>query len=152
MKSLKLKTIEIVNACTMLDSADYQQLPDDERIKLWKIARKLRPIADTYLKEKQSAQETFKPNDEVWEKFKKGAEYEDAKQKGTELPITDKEYKEIKEEYIKHLKLVKKALKELEDKEEELEIEPLSEAGFDKLIGLNKWPLPELDTIAFIVE
>ena len=56
------------------------------------------------------------------------------------------------EEYVKYMNLINKALKELKDKEEELEFEPLSEAGFDELIGLNKWPIPQLDIIDFIVE
>ena len=152
MKSVKLKTIEIVNASAMLINANYQQLPEGERIKFWKITRKLRPIAESFAKEKQSAEEEFKPTAEVWNRFKKGADYELAKEKGEDLPITDKEYNEIKEEYVKHMNLINKALKELMDKEEELEFEPLSEAGFDELIGLNKWPIPHLDTIDFIVE
>jgi hypothetical protein len=50
------------------------------------------------------------------------------------------------------MNLINEALKELKDKEEELEFEPLSEAGFDELIGLNKWSIPQLDIIDFIVE
>ena len=152
MKSVKLKTIEIVNASAMLINANYQQLPEGERIKFWKITRKLRPIAENYLKEKQSAEESFKPSEEVMARFQKGANYELAKGMNSEPSITDEEYREIKEEYVKHMNLINEALKELKDKEEELEFEPLSEAGFDELIGLNKWSIPQLDTIDFIVE
>lgn len=152
MKSVKLKTIEIVNASTMLINANYQQLPEGERIKFWKITRKLRPIAESFAKEKQSAEESFKPSEEVMARFQKGASYELAKGMNSEPPITDEEYREIKEEYVKHINLINKALKEHKDKEEEIEFEPLSEAGFDELIGLNKWSIPQLDIIDFIVE
>ena len=152
MKSVKLKTIEIVNASAMLINANYQQLPEGERIKFWKITRKLRPIAESFAKEKQSAEKEFKPSEEVMARFQKGANYELAKGMNSEPPITDEEYREIKEEYVKHMNLINEALKELKDKEEELEFEPLSEAGFDELIGLNKWSIPQLDTIDFIVE
>lgn len=152
MKSVKLKTIEIVNANAMLINANYQQLPEGERIKFWKITRKLRPIAESFAKEKQSAEEEFKPNAEVWNRFKKGADYELAKGMNSEPPITDEEYREIKEEYEKYRNLVNKALESTTNKEEEIEFEPLSEAGFDELIGLNKWPIPQLDIIDFIVE
>ena len=152
MKSVKLKTIEIVNACAMLINANYQQLPEGERIKFWKITRKLRPIAESFAKEKQSAEEEFKPSEEVMARFQKGANYELAKGMNSEPPITDEEYREIKEEYVKHMNLINEALKELKDKEEELEFEPLSEAGFDELIGLNKWSITQLDIIDFIVE
>lgn len=152
MKSVKLKTIEIVNASAMLINANYQQLPEGERIKFWKITRKLRPIAESFAKEKQSAEESFKPSEEVMARFQKGADYELAKGMNSEPPITDEEYREIKEEYVKHMNLINEALKEHKDKEEELEFEPLSEVGFDELIGLNKWPIPQLDIIDFIVE
>lgn len=152
MKSVKLKTIEIVNASAMLINANYQQLPEGERIKFWKITRKLRPIAENYLKEKQSAEESFKPSEEVMARFQKGADYELAKGMNSEPPITDEEYREIKEEYEKYRNLVNKALEDTTNKEEEIEIETLSEAGFDELIGLNKWSIPQLDTIDFIVE
>ena len=152
MKSVKLKTIEIVNASAMLINANYQQLPEGERIKFWKITRKLRPIAENYLKEKQSAEDSFKPSEEVMARFQKGANYELAKGMNSEPPITDEEYREIKEEYEKYRNLVNKALEDTTNKEEEIEIETLSEAGFDELIGLNKWSIPQLDTIDFIVE
>lgn len=152
MKSVKLKTIEIVNASAMLINANYQQLPEGERIKFWKITRKLRPIAESFAKEKQSAEEEFKPSEEVMERFQKGASYELAKGMNSEPPITDEEYREIKEEYEKYRNLVNKALEDTTNKEEEIEIETLSEAGFDELIGLNKWSIPQLDTIDFIVE
>ena len=152
MKSVKLKTIEIVSASAMLINANYQQLPEGERIKFWKITRKLRPIAESFAKEKQSAEESFKPSEEVMARFQKGADYELAKGMNSEPPITDEEYREIKEEYEKYRNLVNKALKDIKSKEEEIEIEPLSEAGFDELIGLNKWPIPQLDIIDFIVE
>jgi hypothetical protein len=149
---VKLKTIEIVNASAMLSNANYQQLPEGERIKFWKITRKLRPIAENYLKEKQSAEEEFKPSKEVMARFQKGANYELAKGMNSEPLITDEEYREIKEEYEKYRNLVNKALEDTTNKEEEIEIETLSEAGFDELIGLNKWSIPQLDTIDFIVE
>lgn len=152
MKSVKLKTIEIVNASAMLINANYQQLPEGERIKFWKITRKLRPIAESFAKEKQSAEEEFKPSEEVMARFQKGANYELAKGMNSEPPITDEEYREIKEEYEKYRNLVNKALEDTTNKEEEIEIETLSEAGFDELIGLNKWSIPQLDTIDFIVE
>jgi len=152
MKSVKLKTIEIVNASAMLINANYQQLPEGERIKFWKITRKLRPIAESFDKEKKSAEESFKPSEEVMARFQKGASYELAKGMNSEPPITDEEYREIKEEYEKYRNLVNKALEDTTNKEEEIEIETLSEAGFDELIGLNKWSIPQLDTIDFIVE
>ena len=84
--------------------------------------------------------------------MQKGAEYENFidKNKEGEPPISAEEYKEIKKKYVEYKTLVNKALQELQNKEEEIEFEPLSEMAFGKLMASNDWQIKELNLISFL--
>ena len=154
MKSLKLKTIEIVKASKLLDEAKYQAMSDEDKVKLWKISRKLKPIADKYTEEKKDAELKLIPSENFHEEMHKGAAYEkfvQSKKEG-EPPISKEEYQQIMQKYLDYQVLVNKALKELLDKEEEIEFEPFSEDAWGKLMSSNDWKIAELEPIAFLIE
>ena len=154
MKSLKLKTIEIVKASKLLDEAKYQAMSDEDKVKLWKISRKLKPIADKYTEEKKDAELKLIPSENFHEEMHKGAAYEkfvQSKKEG-EPPISKEEYQQIMQKYLDYQVLVNKALKELLNKEEEIEFEPFSEDAWGKLMSSNDWKIAELEPIAFLIE
>ena len=152
MKSICLKTIEIAKAYKLLAEPVYQNLGDADRVKLWKISRKLFPIATKYAEEFQSAQQSLKPSDETMEKFKLAMQYEEAKEKKTQLPMTEEEYQDILKEWKHYQGLLKEAMKDIENKENALEIEPLSDEAVGKLMSSNKWTFAQMDVVSFIVE
>ena len=155
MKKVNLKTIEIAEAYKLLAEPKYQKLNDEDKVKLWKISRKLAPIALKYEEEKLDANKKLMPDDpEFPQKLQKAAQYENIKlgKESGELPITDEEYREIAKIFSEFNSLLKKALSELEEKEESIEIEPLSEEALGKLMDSNNWTFKQIDAIAFIVE
>ena len=152
MKELKLKTGEIVNAYQVLDEAKYQKMSDDDKVRLWKISRKLSPIAQKYEEERADANRKLVPSDDFNPKLQKAVEYERLKKEGKEeLPMTDEEYTSTLKEFKEYEGLLKKALKDLEEKENEIEIEPLSEEAFGKLMASNDWTLRQVDLLEFII-
>ena len=155
MKEIKLKTIEVVEAYKLLGEPSFEGVDDLSKVKVWRISRKLSPIAQHYQEEKTAAFKQFMPSDEEFtKKINKASDFELIKvgKKKGELPITEEEYNEIAAEYIKYMELISKALKEEENKEVTLEIEPISDEALGSLMTANKWSLQQVDKIGFIVE
>ena len=155
MKKLKLKTALINDAYKVLDTAKYSNLTDQDKVKLWKIFRKLHPIATKLEEEKQDASKRLAPNEDLLARLQKCVQYEklmDEKADKSLFPMTDEDYIKTVKEYRDYKKLLESALSELEDKEEELEIEVLSEDAFGKLISSNDWTLKQVDSLEFLIE
>lgn len=152
-----IKTQEAVNAYRVLSSAKYDQLADADKIKVWKIARTLQPIATEFDKTAKDAAEKFKPStddfDEKYEKFigfqrMIGIPNLDAK----ELPMGPAEYNEFLTKVITpYNNLVEKALKEFNEKEISIEFEGLSEDAFGRLMASNEWTIGQLMNIGMLI-
>lgn len=150
-----LKTEAILEVWNILNSANYKKLDDSDKIKLWKTARVLKPIAKQFEEDSKDAAEKMKPEglDELLEKAK---EYEAKKQKGEadDLPLTDQEYQSfIRDKWSPFNQLVAKAVKEFAEKEVEIDIEPLTEEAFGKLMASNDWSVEKAMVVGeFITE
>lgn len=147
-----MKTAEILNAYGVLSKAKYQKLNEDDKIKVWKIQRALKPIAQKFNEDKADASENLIPTD-FMNRLSKAQEYEALKKQGEEnLPITDVEYIKVLKEIKNYNRLIAKALKEIEEKEVTITFEPISEKAFGELMSSNDWSLKEVELIDFIVQ
>ena len=148
----KVTTEKILSVYNILKGASYQKMSDDDKIKLWKIARTMKPIATQFNDDSKDAAEKLKPEGlEVT--LEKAKEYEQKKQKGdTDLPMTEAEYLEfINGDWAKFNNLLTKAVKEFADAEVELEFEPLNEDSFSKLIASNDWKMEQVMIVSEVI-
>ena len=148
----KVTTEKILSVYNILKGASYQKMSDDDKIKLWKIARTMKPIATKFEDDSKDAAEKLKPEGlEVT--LEKAKEYEQKKQKGdTDLPMTEAEYLEfINGDWAKFNNLLTKAVKEFADAEVELEFEPLNEDSFSKLIASNDWKMEQVMIVSEVI-
>lgn len=153
MKSINVKTADIVAAYRVLDGAKYQKLGDEDKVRLWKISRKLSPVAQKYQENVEDAKRRLLPSEDFPEKLVKAQEYEKLKEQGIkELPMTAEEYVETVKMFHSYTSLLEKALKEYTEEPVTLEIEPLSESAFGRLMASNDWTLSQVDLLALIME
>ena len=148
-----LKTEAVFEVWNILNSANYKKLDDADKIKLWHTARVLKPIAKQFEEDSKDAAEKLKPEG-LDEQLEKAREYEAKKPKGEETPMTDSEYQAfIRNMWSPFNQLVAKAVKEFAEKEVDIDIEPLSEDAFGKLMASNDWSVDKAMIIGeFITE
>ena len=155
MKKIRIKNEEVLHAFNIINAANYKQLDDADKIKLYKIARAMKPSARQFEDDSRDAAEKLKPEG-IDAKLEKAREYELKTKKGEtdKLPMTVDEYQAfLQEEWLPFNSLVQKAVREFADKVVDLEFEPLSEEAFGKLMASNDWTVEKAMTIgALIVE
>lgn len=136
-----LKTEAVLEAFNIINTANYKQMDDADKIKLWKIARAMKPIAKQFEDDSRDAAEKMKPNG-IDEQLEKAKDYEAKMKDGKtdNLPMTAGEYHSfVVDVWQPFNQLVAKAVKEFADKEVQLEFEGLSEDSFGKLMASNDW-------------
>ena len=150
---IKIKTEAVLEAWNILNGATYKQLEDADKIKLWKIARVMKPIAKQFEDDSRDAAEKMKPEN-LDENLAKAKEYEEKLRKGEKdnLPMTDDEYQTfIREVWSPFNRLVAEAVKEYAEKEVELDIELLTEEAFGKLMASNDWQINKAMTLGELI-
>lgn len=160
MEKQTIKTEKVLNAYRVLSTAKYGKMDDGDKIKVWKIARTLKPVADKFEDDSKDAAEKFKPSEDFSERLQKAQDYErilkEENAKGnkadiTKLPMGSAEYGDFVKEFQKYNKLVGDAIKEFADKEVELEFEKLSEDAFGKLMASNEWTMEQAMEIGMLI-
>lgn len=149
---MKLKAKDVLKAYNVLGSAKYGKLDDADKIKLWKIARVLRPEAEKLETEIQSAEEAFKPEgyDDL---LLRAQSYERALKNPKEVAeMGPGEYGEFLKSMRAYRKTVNEAMKETSEKEVEVKIETISEDVFVKLMNANDWTLDQVTAIDMITQ
>ena len=129
-------------------------MEDDDKIKVWKIARALKPIADKFEDDSKDAAEKFKPSEDFAEKLQKAQEFErmrNANEDMSKSPMGAAEYDEFLKVFQEYNKLVTNAVKEFAEKEVEIEFEPLSDAAFGKLMSSNDWTVEQAVEIGSLI-
>lgn len=155
MKEVTLKIAEIKEAYDLLENPKDECLSDLDKIKVWRISRKLSPFVKKYKEEQVEANKKFLPQTkEFADRLEKAIKYELAKQNKLEqnASMTEDEYSSFKEEYFKYQKLVEDALYDIKNTEETIEIEPLSDEALGGLKTANKWSFEQLDKVSFVLE
>lgn len=149
-----IKTEKALAAFRVLNTAKYNKMTDEDKIKVWKIARALKPVADKFDDDSKDAAEKFKPTEDFAERLQKAQEFERKQKSGedmTDAPMGAAEYGEFIKEFQKYNKTVADAIKEFADKEVELEFDVLTEESFGKLMASNEWDMSQVMAISEIV-
>ncbi|MBR1449570.1 MAG: hypothetical protein IJ588_12600 [Prevotella sp.] len=147
MKKLTLRTEDVLKAHNVLNAAKYGKLEDADKVRVWKIGRQMKPVADAFDDATKDAAEKMKPTEDFTERLQKAQEYEQkVRQADTDaqtLPMGAAEYDAFIKEFKQYNELVGKAVKEQADKEVTLEFEPLSEEAFGRLMASNEWTVEQ---------
>ena len=146
----KVKTEMLLAVFNVLNTAKYAKLDDADKIKVWKIARQMKPIATKFEEETKDAAEKMKPGEEFDEQLQKAQEFERLRNTNDDMsksPMGAAEYQAFITEFKKYQKLVNDAVKEFADKEVEIEFEPVSEDVFGKLMASNDWTVDQATTL-----
>ena len=144
----KIKNENVLAAYQVLSQAKYGKLSDEEKIKVWKIARALKPVADGLNETIEDANAKFKPEgyDEELQKFNTvKAMMRDANADMTTAPMgvaeADQWYINV---FTPYQKLVNDAVSEFSKQEVEILFEKLSEEVFGKLMASNEWTMGQV--------
>lgn len=152
-----IKTSEILTAFNVLNSAKYGSMSDEDKIKVWKITRALKPIATKFDEDSKDAAEKMKPKMEGGfdEKLQKAQEYEnlikDPKADMKKSPMGAAEYEAFIKEFKEYNKLVGKAIEDFAKKEVKIEFEPLTDEAFAKLMTSNEWTMGQVVALSEII-
>ena len=143
----KEKTSAILGVYNVLSKAKYGKMDDADKIKLWKIARALKPTATQFEEDSKDAAEKLKPTEDFSERLQNAQEFELAQKNNdvdaSKLKMGAAEYYEFIKEFKEYDKLVADAVKEFADKEVEVEFDSISEDAFAKLIASNEWTVEQ---------
>lgn len=154
MTKKTIKTEKVLSAFRVLNTAKYTKMTDEDKIKVWKIARALKPVADKFEDDSKDAAEKFKPTEDFAERLQKAQEFERKRNAGedmTDAPMGAAEYGEFIKEFQKYNKTVADAVKEFADKEVEVEFDVLTEDAFGKLMASNEWEVSQVIEIGQII-
>lgn len=151
MKTFKIKTKDVSEVFHILNGCKYTKLDDADKVKVWKIGRVLRPIAEKFDEDSQSAAETLRPSEDFSERFQQAQEYERAKSENRATQISEEEYMKFVQEFRKYNNLVNKAIDEYANKLVEFEIDTISEDAFGKLMSSNEWTVAQTMKMEIIV-
>lgn len=149
-----IKTEKALAAFRVLNTSKYTKMTDEDKIKVWKIARALKPVAEKFDDDSKDAAEKFKPTEDFAERLQKAQEFERMRNAGEDMkgaPMGAAEYAEFIKEFQKYNKTVADAVKEFADKEVELEFDVLTEEAFGKLMASNEWDMSQVIAISEIV-
>lgn len=154
MKKKSISTEKVLSAYQVLGTAKFGKLDDADKIKVWKIARKLKPVATQFEEDSKDAAEKLKPEG-FDERLQNAQEYErvtkDANADASSLKMGPSEYAEFIRDLQKLNKTTAEAVKEFADKEIEIEFEPISEDTFAKLMASNDWTVEQTMIIGDLI-
>lgn len=154
MAKKTIKTEKVLSAFRVLNTAKYSKMTDEDKIKVWKIARALKPVADKFDEDSKDAAEKFKPTEDFGERLQKAQEFERMRNAGEDMvdaPMGAAEYGEFLKEFQKYNKLVSDAVKEFAEKEVEVEFDTITEESFGKLMSSNDWTVEQAMEIGALV-
>ena len=151
-----IKTEKVLAVWQVLGSAKYTKMEDADKIKVWKISRVLKPIAEKFDDDSKDAAEKLKPTEDFSDRLQNAQEYErvskDASADASKLKMGAAEYGEFIKELQNYNKLVGDAVKGFAEKEVEVEFEPINEDAFGKLMASNDWNFEQVMAINLIME
>lgn len=150
----RVKTEKVLGAFNVLNTAKYAKMDDADKIKVWKIARALKPIATKFDEDSKDAAEKLKPEG-FDDDLRKAQEYErvikDKEADASKLEMGAAEYGEFIKKLKEMNKLVADALKEFANKEVDIDFEPISEDAFTKLMASNDWTMEQAVMIGELI-
>ena len=155
MTQKKMKTEDVLKAYNVISTAKYGKLDDQDKVRVWKIARALKPVADKFADDRDDAARKLLPTEDFEERRAKAQQYQamlgDKQADMTQAPMTPAEFWRFFNENMAYTKTVNDALADFGKKEVEVEFEPLSEEAFCKLMASNDWTLEQVVVLDGIV-
>lgn len=142
-----IKTVEIAKLYNQLSKTGYSKLSDDDRIKLWKTLRSMKPVVDKFEEDKKAAANDLMPGGDFILKYQRALAYEKVEDKST-VNMTQEEYNQFTQEFKSFTNLVNKAIEELNNTMVEIDIYPLDEEGFNRLMASNDWTMEQVLAIS----
>lgn len=148
----KTNVENVAQVYDILNAAKYSKLNDEERIKLWKITRSMKPVAVKLHDDIQDASKHLKP-DGFDDRLSIARQYEQAQQDGKEFDkLTKENYDAFLQEMRNYSKLVDSAVKEFANEEVEIDIEPISEETLSRLMSSNPdWNMGKAITVSDMI-
>lgn len=155
MKKVKMATIDVAKAYAVIREGKLTNLDAEDKIKVWKTALALKPIADKYNDDSEDAREKMKPEN-YDDDLMKAQEFERMSRTPnadmTALQMGPAEYNEFINRNVTYQRIVNDAMKDFAKKEVEIDVEQVS---LDTLMSLQKqngWTVEQMMAVAFIVE
>lgn len=146
-----ISTDKILQVYNLLNVAKYNKLEDADKIAIFKITRTIKPIATEYEDACKEVVEKMK-FDGFETQLVDARNYERCKKSGDDnLPISDDDYKEFIKKLVEYEKVVKDAIKQLGDKEVDIDINTITEDSFGKLMASNDWTMEQALIVSDIV-
>ena len=146
-----INTDKALQAYNLLNTAKYNKMNDTDKITVFKATRKIKPVAVEYEEACKDAVEKMK-FEGFDEQLTKAREYELKKKAGDDnLPITEEEYKEFIKKLVEYDKVVKDAIKQLGNKDVDIDIDLLTEDSFGTLMASNDWTMEQAMIVGDIV-
>ena len=147
-----VKTESLMVVFNILKNAKYSKMTDGDKVSVWKIFRAIKKIGKSFEDDAQDLSNKLMPYETFMDDLQKAREYEIAKSKGENyIDITEDEYKEFIVKLQKYNKTVDEAIREISEKEVEVEFEPLKDDAFDRLCMSNDWTLNQADIVGEFV-
>ena len=130
-----MKTETILSLYTLLNTAKLTNLDDTDKINIIKFVRKIKPVYTQFEDAKNDALEKAKGEDhnkyiqmlQQWQR------------EGKETTLSEEDRISVNTYFGNYEKLVTETLKDILEKEVEIEFDKLSEDGFTKLMASNDW-------------
>lgn len=150
-----MKTEKVFSAFVVLSTAKYEKLSDEEKIKVWKIARALKPVAAKFEEDSKDAAEKLVPYKEFPEDLQRAEDYRIKIKKPdldpATLPMGAAEYSEFLQKQAKYQKTVNDAMKEFAQAEVDVNFEPITEETFQKLMNSNDWNFGQVTNVGDVI-
>lgn len=142
-----MKTIEAVKAYKTLKQAKLTKMDEADKLTVIKAMRALRPVAETYDKDTEEGRRALQDDrfDDMQQKAQKHNEAIQEKKQDGLLSYSD--LKELNDYFTSYDKSVRKMQRELDDREQEITIDRLSEEAFGRLAASNDLTCEELETL-----
>ena len=152
MKSVELTVEDVTAAHVLLSEAKYQKLSDEDKIRVWKISRKLCPVVEKYKSDIDDAKAKLIPSEDYPARVQTALQYQNIKEAGgDDLPMSEEEYKKTVAEWNSYNSLLNKALKDIADEKVSFEIDPITEDAFGKLMASNDWSFAQVGKLEFMI-
>ncbi len=148
---IKEKTGVLAEAFAVLNSAKITKIDDKNKIKVWRIARAIKPYAKGFSEDREDAKAKLLP-ETFNDTLAKAQNYERAMHECKQPEISKDEYLALISEIKRCDELVGHAIKDLGEKEVELDIEPIKEDVFCNIISENGWTVGQAMLLDMIVE
>lgn len=143
--SKKYPVRRVADLYALLGKASYARLGDEDKLRLWRTARQLRPVAATFIADCRDAAERLLPDKDFRRRLKAARDYE--QKNDGDSGMTEDEYQAFLAELSQYNELVGKAVADLADEEVDIAVYPLSDDAIARLVTSNDWTLEQAGII-----